>query len=47
VEEISHVNEVIKVEQVFILQDLKMDPEEVDLINVNSIEDYMNEETNE
>jgi len=43
----SHVNEVIEVEQVLGLQDLVAKLEEVDVNNVSSFEDQIDEETNE
>jgi len=45
--EMSHMNEVIEVEQVLGLQDLEANLEEVDLNNVSSFEDQMDEQTNE
>jgi len=47
VDEMSHVNEVIEVEQVLGLQDLEVDLEEVDLNNVSSFQDEIDEQTNE
>jgi len=47
VDEMSHVNEVIEVEQVSGLQDLEVELEEVDIKNVSSFEDQIDEETNE
>jgi len=41
----SHVNEVIEVGQVSGLQDLEVDLVDVDLNNVSSFEDQMDEET--
>jgi len=47
IDEILHVNEVIKVEKVSKLQDLEVDLKEVEINKVSSFEDQMNEETNE
>jgi len=47
VDEMSHVNEVIEVEQVSGLQDLKAELEEVDIDNVSLFEDQIDEERNE
>jgi len=47
VDEMSDVNEVIEVEQVSKLKDLKVGIEEVDINNVSSFKDQMYEETNE
>ena len=43
----SHVNEVIEVERVSGLQDLEAELEEVDINNVSSFQDQIDEETNE
>jgi len=47
VDEMSHVNEVIEVEQLQGLRDLEVEFEEVDINNVSSFEDEIDEETNE
>ena len=47
VDEMSHVNEVIEVEHVSRLRYLEAELEEVDINNVSSFEDEIDEETNE
>ena len=47
VDEMSHVNEVIEVEQVSGLRDLEVELEEVDINNLSSFEHEIDEETNE
>ncbi|WVZ25947.1 hypothetical protein V8G54_004491 [Vigna mungo] len=47
VEEMSHVNDIIEVEEVIRLQDIEAGLEEVDPNNVPSVEGYMDEETSE
>ncbi|WVZ25292.1 hypothetical protein V8G54_003836 [Vigna mungo] len=47
VEEMSHVNDIIEVEEVIRLQDIEADFQEVDPNNVPSVEGYMDEETSE
>jgi len=47
VDEMSYVNEVIELERVSGLQDLEAQLEEVDIKNVSSFEDQIDEETNE
>ncbi|WVZ25829.1 hypothetical protein V8G54_004373 [Vigna mungo] len=47
VEEMSHVNDIIEVEEVIRLQDIETGLQEVDPNNVPSVEGYMDEETSE
>ncbi|XP_052724112.1 uncharacterized protein LOC128193952 [Vigna angularis] len=47
VEEMSHVNDIIQVEEVIRLQDIEAGLEEVDPNNVPSVQRYMDEETSE
>ena len=47
VDEMSHVNEVIEVEQLPGLRYLEVEFEEVDIKNVSLFEDEIDEETNE